>query len=85
MQVSSTRKQNGERSSLLVVSQDQIDQEFLMFKGTWTVTIDCESKYMLMVSLITQYVRVSLKTFLMIISKLLMFFIFLYLSCFFFP
>jgi hypothetical protein len=52
MQLSTTRDQNrAERSRLLVVSQNEIEEEFLMFQGVWTVTIDCESKYMLMVSI----------------------------------
>ncbi|CAB4012030.1 laminin subunit alpha-like, partial [Paramuricea clavata] len=48
MTLSSTRNQNRERSSLLAVSQNNVVQAFLMFEGVWTVTIDCESKYMLM-------------------------------------
>jgi hypothetical protein len=52
MQLSTTRDQNrAERSRLLVVSQNEIEEEFLMFQGVWTVTIDCESTYMLMVSI----------------------------------
>lgn len=50
MTVSSTRNQNTGRSSLLAVSQNNNVDEFLIFAGKWTVTIDCDSKYMLMVS-----------------------------------
>ena len=50
MKVSSTRNQNRERSSLIAVSQNEMVDNFLMFSGKWTVTIDCDNKYMLMVS-----------------------------------
>ena len=50
MKVSSTRNQNRERSSLIAVSQKEIVDNFLMYSGKWTVTIDCDNKYMLMVS-----------------------------------
>ena len=50
MTVSSTRNQNTGRSSLLAVSQNNNVDQFFFGAGNWTVTIDCDSKYMLMVS-----------------------------------
>ena len=48
--IPSTRNGGQERSALMSVSNDNIEEEFLMFKGKWTVTVACDSPYLLMVS-----------------------------------
>ena len=48
--IPSTRNGGQERSALMSVSNNNIEEEFLMFKGKWTVTVTCDSQYLLMVS-----------------------------------